>query len=73
MPKRTTNFNWSVNIENGKIVERRNTVKWADWYLDSIAIDMEDGRYGQALIRAEELKKMILDLKEDNFKGYRDE
>ena len=42
-------------------------------YLDSIAIDMEDGRYSQAFIRVEELKKMILDLKEDNFKGYRDE
>jgi len=60
-------------MEDTKATERRNTVKWADWYLDSIAIDMEDGRYGQALIRAEELKKMILDLKEDNFKGYRDE
>ena len=54
-----------------KATERRNTVKWAKHYIDSIDIDLEDKRYGQALIRIRELAKMIEDLNVDNFNGVR--
>ena len=54
-----------------KATERRNTVKWAKHYIDSIDMDLEDKRYGQALIRIRELAKMIEDLDVDNFNGVR--
>lgn len=54
-----------------KATERRNTVKWAKHYIDSIDIDLEDKRYGQALIRIRELSNLIEDLYLDNFRGVR--
>jgi len=56
-------------MEDTKATERRNTVKWAKHYIVDIEMQLEDKRYGQALIKIKELAKMIADLNADNFKG----